>query len=152
MKKLVDFLGKKIEPLKRYKEFKIVLNLEKDLDMNYSKFSQKLSKDIKRQLDEQYFTHYVGDVVLRIYTKLPREELIPLKNLIFSTVVENFIKTKEEYKTEKILGLLTFKEFEKIEVPLITLMDLINYPLHYERFNVGLYDKDNLLYKSLVDW
>lgn len=152
MKKLVNFLDKKIELLKRYKEFKIVLNLEKDLDMNYSKFSQKLSKDIRRQLDEQYFTHYVGDVVLKIYTKLPREELVPLKNLIFSTAAENFIKTKEEYKTEKILGLLTFKEFEKIEIPLITLMDLINYPLNYERFNIGLYDKDNLLYKSLVDW
>ena len=153
MKKLVDFLENKTEGLKKYKEFKINLNLEEDLDMNYSKFANKLSREIVKQLDEQFFTHYIGDVVIKVYTKLPREELIPLKDLIFVTVLNNFIKTKENYKrAEKTLGLLTIEEFKKIEIPLATLMDLINYPLVYERFNVGLYDKENLLYKSLVDW
>lgn len=152
MKKVVNFLDKKIEVLERYKEFKIMLDLEKDLDMSISKFTKKLKKEIEEQLDEQFLTHYLGPIAIKVYTGLPREELKPLQGIISSSVASFLVADRTSFKTEKILGIITFKDFEKIELPFVSLMDLLNHPLKNEVFNIGLYDKDKLLYKSLVNW
>lgn len=152
MKKIVNFLDKKIEKVDRYKEYKIELDLNKDLDLPYSVFLKKLNKEVERQLEEDRIYHYVGDVVIKVYTKLPRIELRPLKDLIISAVANFLVKDKTRFKTERIYGLRAFKDFDKIELPLVTLMDLVNHPLKQESFNIGVYDEDNLLYKSLVNW
>lgn len=152
MKKIVNFLDKKIEKVERYKEFKLVFNLDADLDMPYSKFVKKLNEEISKQLEEQYLVNYVGDIIIKVYTNLPRVELKPLKDLILSAVANELILDKTKFKTERILGIKAFDEFDKIEIPFVTLMDLLNYPLKQESFNIGVYDNDNLLYKSLVNW
>lgn len=152
MKKIVNFLNKQIEKPARYKEFKINLNLDEDLDLPYLIFIEKLNNEIKEQLDDLNIADYNGEVMVKVFTKLPRIELIPLKDLIMSTVANYFIETTKVFKTERILGITLFKDFEKIELPLVTLMDLLNYPLIQEAFNIGLYDDQNLLYKSLVNW
>ena len=111
MKKIVNFLNKQIEKPARYKEFKINLNLDEDLDLPYLIFIEKLNNEIKEQLDDLNIADYNGEVMVKVFTKLPRIELIPLKDLIMSTVANYFIETTKVFKTERILGITLFKDF-----------------------------------------
>lgn len=152
MTKTINFLDKTIKNPERYKEIRIDINLETRLDMKYPKFASMLSSDFKMFLDRDDFNSYQGPVVFKIYTGLPRTELIPLKDLITSTLSNELIETKERFKTEKILGIMMFDDFDRIELSRMTLMDLLNYPLKKEEFNIELYDKKNRLYKTLTNW
>lgn len=153
MKKIINFYEKKIEKANRFKEIKIRLSLEEDLDLVYSEFFKKLKSSIKQQLEEQKVEEYEGAIMIQVYTKLPRQELRPLKDLIFASVAENLVITKDRFKIgeHRILGITFLKGFEYIDLPLVNLMELVNYPLICESFNIELYDKENLLYKIMMN-
>lgn len=147
--KVMNFKELKVESAPRYKELSMRLKLEEKLDLNYSVFTEMIFQEISAFIDEQKIENYENAIVFQFQTDLERTDLKFVKDIILAALTAKLIKTKQEWKhNEKRLGIP--KGLGGLEIMDGHLMDLVNFPLLTERFQVEFYDLKNRKYKPVV--
>ena len=147
--KIVNFELLELEKVDRCKNITIKLSLNDKLDMRYSEFTKLLYEDISNQIDSSDMAGYPGAIIFQIYMDLERADLKDLRDLVMSGVVKKLVITKDKIKhEERRLGVP--KALGNLDIMQGHIMDLINYPLMKESFDVEFYDFKNRLYKPLV--
>lgn len=148
-KKIINFLNKKIEETESYKELEMDLKIEEHLDSHITEAFAEMTKEFSLWVREN-IEKTNENLLFKIYTDLKEDEMDFVADWIINTFIDGLIETKTKFKTEKIYGTLVFGEFDKIDISFLALMDLLNYPLKTESFNIEIYDKNRTLYKTLV--
>lgn len=147
--KVMNFETLKVENVNRYKEISLKLVLDKKLDMKYSEFTEDLYVTIGDLIKRENLQTYENPIVFHIHTDLDRSELKMLRDLIIGVIVDEMIVTKGTFKhREQRLG--RPDEFETLDIMQGHLMDLVNYPLVKEQFNIYFYDAKDRVYKPVV--
>lgn len=147
--KIVNFQSLEVEKAERHKEYKIVLDLGSKLDLNYSVFLDYLSENLKKSLKPEEIKKIEVPINFQIYTGLSRADLKIWRDLILSQFIRAMVEKREIKREEKRLGIPKKLE-KKLEGMHIHLMDMINFPLLTEKFNVEFYDERKYSYKPLV--
>lgn len=144
--RIVDFKKLDIEITHEYQIEEISLNLMQFLDTPFAFFVDTLQEQMNRKFPT---LDAAEDVCFKIYTDLNRRDAISLSDFIANSVATCLFINKNEYKhQEKRLGIPA--TIEKANMGIVNLMDLINFPLIVERFNIEIYDRKNRLVFILV--
>lgn len=144
--KIIDFNKIEVVDVKTYKTAKVKLPLNKMLDLRISVFYQELLNEFHKQLDNE-----INDLplVIEIRGDVERMELIDTRDIILAALTDYMTgkEAKVQKRDELRLGTMGF---DKADIPMISLMDLINYKLKVEQFEVLFYDNGNRLCKPLL--
>jgi hypothetical protein len=145
----MNFKTLEIEIVGRYKELPIKLELNDRLDLKYSVFTELVFADIKNAISQSQLDKYDNPIIFQVYTDIPRSELKFIRDIIIAALVDNMIVTKETYKHgERRLGIP--EKLKGLEIMDGHIMDLVNYPLLKEQFEIQFYDEKSRLYKPVI--
>lgn len=147
---IANFKNRTVHKTKRYKEIILSLNLDAALDLKVSEFIILLNKEMKEQIDIKGLKEYDGDVLFKIYTDLPRIDLQDMRDVIMRSLSDALIESREFKHGEEILGIVTAPDFLQLEITITNLMDLINYNLIQESFDVEFFDNKKYSYRPLI--
>jgi hypothetical protein len=94
-------------------------------------------------------TSYEGAVVFQFYTDLERADLKDLRDLIISGLVKKLLITKDKQKHDEVrLGVP--RSLNSLDIMQTHIMDLVNFNLLKETFEIEFYDFKNRLYKPMI--
>jgi hypothetical protein len=145
----MNFKTLQLDVVARYKELPIRLSLDEKLDLKVSEFTNYVYQTIGDYIESSQLNKYDNPVIFQIHTDLPRSELKMIRDIIIAALVKKLVKDPNEFKHgERRLGIPS--GLQGLEIMSGHIMDLINYPLLKEEFEIQFYDDRDRLYKPVI--
>jgi len=136
----------------KYKVVDFEFNLNDMLDMPYLEFINILNNDMKQKIAAANLSQYKDEnVVLQFKTNLRNTDLDPMIPALLTTFVKNLNIDKTIFKhKEKILGVPKQLNIDKGILMDANALDLVNYHLPIEKFNIVFFNNKNKAIISIV--
>ena len=150
--RIIDFKNLTMKTEINYKIVDFQFNLEHMLDMPYLEFISILNNDMKQKLAAANLSQYKDDnVVLQFKTNLRNTDLDPMIPALLTAFVKALNVDKTVYKHgEKILGVPKQLNIDKGILMDANALDLVNYNLPIEKFNIVFFNSKNKATISIV--
>lgn len=150
--RIIDFKNLTMKTEINYKVVDFQFNLEHMLDMPYLEFISILNNDMKQKLAAANLSQYKDDnVVLQFKTNLRNTDLDPMIPALLTAFVKALNVDKTVYKHgEKILGVPKQLNIDKGILMDANALDLVNYNLPIEKFNIVFFNSKNKATISIV--
>ena len=150
--RIIDF--KKMDVATEVVYDTIVFNFElKDkMDLSVFEFTKLLNADMKAKIDAANLSQYAyKSVVFEFQTDLKNMDLDPMMPPLLTAFVKNLNIDKSEYKHgEKILAVPVRMNIDKGILMDANALDLINYNIPVEAFNVVFFNHKKKAVRSLL--
>lgn len=151
--RIVDFKKLEVKTEIEYKVIDFTFELKEILDIPFLQFAKELSQDMKDKIEAANLSQYKDDaLVFQFKTDLTSRDLDDMIPQLVSTFVLNLGITKTEFKHgEKRLNVPP--SLDTLKPAYITpgnLLDLVNYNLPVERFNMLFFNGKDKAITSIV--
>lgn len=150
--RIIDFKNLTMKTEINYKVVDFQFDLDHMLDMPYLEFINILNNDMKQKLAAANLSQYKDhNVVLQFKTNLRNTDLDPMIPALLTAFVKALNVDKTVYKHgEKILGVPKQLNIDKGILMDANALDLVNYNLPIEKFNVVFFNSKNKAVISIV--
>jgi hypothetical protein len=150
--RIIDF--KKLDVATEIIYDTVVFNFElKDkMDLSVFEFTKLLNADMKAKIDAANLSQYeYKSVVFEFQTDLKNMDLDPMMPALLTSFVKNLNINKSEYKHgEKILAVPQRLNIDKGILMDANALDLINYNLPVEAFNIVFFNHKKKMIRSVL--
>lgn len=150
--RIIDFKNLTMKTEIKYKVVDFEFNLNDMLDMPYLEFVNILNNDMKQKIAAANLSQYKDEnVVLQFKTNLRNTDLDPMIPALLTAFVKNLNIDKTVFKhNEKILGVPKQLNIDKGILMDANALDLVNYNLPIEKFNIVFFNSKNKAVISIV--
>jgi hypothetical protein len=150
--RIIDFKNLKMTTETEYK--KVIFNFEiaNKLDMSIFDFTKIINEDMKAKLSAANLIQYKdNNVVFEFKTDLRNMDLDPMIPPLLTAFVLNLNLDKTVFKHgEKILGVPKQLSIDKGLLMDANALDLVNYNLPIEKFNIVFFNNKNKAVLSII--
>jgi hypothetical protein len=150
--RIIDFKNLKMTTETEYKKVIFNFDLADKLDMSIFDFTKLINEDMKAKLSAANLTQYKDDnVVFEFKTNLRNMDLDPMIPPLLTAFVLNLNLDKTVFKHgEKILGVPKQLSIDKGLLMDANALDLVNYNLPVERFNIVFFNNKDKAILSII--
>jgi hypothetical protein len=150
--RIIDFKNLKMKTEINYITIDFQFQLNQNMDMPYVEFVKVLNQDMAQKIDAVDFSEFKdSNVVFQFKTDLRNTDLDPMIPALLTAFVKNLNIDKTVYKHgEKILAVPRDLNIDKGFLLDANALDLINYNLPVEKFNIVFFNYKNKATVSIV--
>lgn len=151
--RIIDFKNLTVTTEVDYKVINFTFELTGILDIPFIQFTKELAKDVKDKIDAANLAQYKDDaVVFQFKTDLKSDDLDAMIPALITAFVLGLNINKTEFKHgEKFLGVPQKLGIDKGYMMDANALDLINYNLPVERFNLLFFNKKDKALVSILN-
>lgn len=150
--RIIDFKKLTMKTEINYKVVNFEFNLKDNMEMPYGEFIKILNADMAQKIAAANLSQYKDDnVVLQFKTDLRNMDLDPMIPTLITSFVKGLNLDKSTYKHgEKILGVPKQLNIDKGFMLDANALDLVNYNLPIEKFNIVFFNYKDKATVSIV--
>jgi hypothetical protein len=150
--RIIDFKNLTVKTEINYKVINFTFELNNILDIPFIQFTKELSKDVKDKIAAANLSQYKDDsVVFQFKTDLKSHDLDAMIPALITAFVLGLNIDKTEFKHgEKRLSVPQTLGIDKGYMMDANALDLINYNLPIERFNLLFFNKNDKSLTSIL--
>jgi hypothetical protein len=150
--RIINFKDLKMTTETEYKTIVFNFELSDKLDMNMFEFTKLINADMKAKIDAANLSQYKdNNVVFEFKTDLRNMDLDPMIPPLLTAFVLNLNLDKTIFKHgEKILGVPKQLSIDKGLLMDANALDLVNYNLPVEKFNIVFFNVKNKAILSII--
>jgi len=150
--RIIDFKNLTMKTEINYKVVDFEFNLNGKMDIPYTEFVKMLNEDMRQKIAAANLAQYKDvNLVLQFKTDLKNMDLDPMIPALLTAFVKGLNLDKTVYKHgEKILGVPKQLNIDKGFMLDANALDLINYNLPAEKFNIVFFNYKNKATVSIV--
>lgn len=150
--RIIDFKNLTMKTEINYKVVDFEFDLNDKMDMPYGEFIKVLNKDMEEKITAANLSQYKDvNLVLQFKTNLRNTDLDPMIPALLTSFIKGLNLDKSTYKHgEKILGVPKQLNIDKGFMLDANALDLVNYNLPAEKFNIVFFNYKNKAVVSIV--